>query len=134
MSSRVNWGNSEETILIMKFGQHWEINDFHQMRRELDTLQSGKNHPVDVIIDLQESVLYPLNLIRLSRENLNRIHPNTRYIVLVTNNTFLQQLYHTARTVIPKMQNVKLFSSMNEAYRMLANDPISIPQQVVSVK
>ncbi len=132
MSSSVSWGNTEETILIMKFGKHWEVNDFHLMRHELDALQSQKNHPVDVIIDLQESVLYPLNLLRLSRENLNRKHPNTRHIILVTTSTFLHQLYQTARTVIPQMQAVKLFNSMAEAYRMLDAEPITVPHQAAT--
>ncbi|MCA9885934.1 MAG: hypothetical protein KC615_21975 [Anaerolineae bacterium] len=118
MSINIDWGNVEETILVIKPTLRWTDEDYHrEIPLLLEAIQS-KPYPVDLIIDLRQVMHNPPNLINICRDARIRFKDLDNLIVVISNNRFWQTLNNTVIRQMPSITiNVFFTRSVDEAYR-----------------
>ncbi len=119
MTSYVDWGNVEETLLIMKFDSKWTYEDYRSLVEEALQQLDDKDHPVDLFIDLQFTYRFPKNLIHIMRGSSRFKHPNTRNVVVISSSTFVAKMYMVVKGIIPNFQPIRLAKNSDEAYAHL---------------
>jgi len=118
MGMSIDWGNYEETILVVKPALRWTHEDYRrEMTRAIDAMHN-KPYPVDMIIDLRQVMHNPPNLINICRDARLRLKEFDNLIVVISNNRFWQTLNNTVIRQMPNAEvNVFFTRSVDEAYR-----------------
>ncbi|QPC83203.1 hypothetical protein G4Y79_02165 [Phototrophicus methaneseepsis] len=120
MGLSVDWGNIEETFIVVKLDLRWSYDDYQQaIALVLQGIRS-KNHPVDVIIDVRKAMSNPPNLIGICRDAITKFsHFDTR-IVVISNSLFWQTLYSTVQRMMPNMVvDICFTASVDESYTLI---------------
>ena len=120
MGMSVDWGNYEETILVIKPTLRWTHEDYRrEITHILDALHN-KPYSVDMIIDLRQVMHNPPNLINICRDARLRFKEFDNLIVVISNNRFWQTLNNTVIRQMPNAEvNVFFTRSVDEAYRAI---------------
>lgn len=120
MGMSVDWGNYEETILVIKPALRWTHEDYRrEITHILDALHN-KPYSVDLIIDLRQVMHNPPNLINICRDARLRLKEFDNLIVVISNNRFWQTLNNTVIRQMPNAEvNVFFTRSVDEAYRAI---------------
>ncbi|MCB9458161.1 MAG: hypothetical protein H6670_00825 [Anaerolineaceae bacterium] len=122
MGLSIDWGNVEETILIIKPALRWTDEDYHREIPLMVQKMQSKPYPVDVIIDLRQVMHNPPNLINICRDARLRFKDFDNLVVVISNNHFWQTLNNTVVRQMPGIKvNVFFTRSVDEAYREVEN-------------
>ena len=94
MNIKVQWDNSEKTILLHTYSPDWEWQDVHAAQAESRKLLDGVFHKVHLISDMQKSPRIPGNYLEHMQLLVQNIHPNTGLSVTVTSNALVKDLFY----------------------------------------
>jgi hypothetical protein len=92
MTIRVQWDNTEKTIVRWDFDGSWEWNEYFVAQYESNCLLDSVDYLVDIIGNVQKSHLLPANALSVYRNSLKNVSPNIGIIVLVGSSSFIRQM------------------------------------------
>lgn len=119
MTIDVRWANDAQTIIEVVFQADWEPNEFYQLDPNTRAMLDTVSHPVVFVVDATEMRHIPRGLdYRLTSRVLATSHPNTRLIILVGLNRYVETMMNIILRIVPVTTNLKLMSTMEEAYRL----------------
>ncbi|MBZ0301047.1 MAG: hypothetical protein K8J31_14965 [Anaerolineae bacterium] len=92
MPITVAWDDEARTTIAFTYEGHWGWEEFYESVEQSNTLMGSVSHPVDVIINLQNSFLMPQNMLSHLARMPKIAHPNTSSIVVVGANSLVHAL------------------------------------------
>jgi hypothetical protein len=120
MPITVEWGNAEQTIIVIRYEGRWDVKDVHAGLDKVFDMLGTVDHTVDSIVDMSQSKSSPTNLLAAAGR-VERKAPNTGRTVIVNVNTYLKAIADIARYVAPKTVGRTYFvKSLEEAYQVLS--------------
>jgi hypothetical protein len=124
MPITVEWGNAEQSIVVIRYEGRWDGKDVHTALDQVFDMLSTVDHTVDFIVDMSQSKSTPTNLLAAAGR-VERRAPNTGRTVIVAVNTYLKAIADIARYVAPKTVGRTYFvKTLEEAYEVLSvNQP-----------
>lgn len=124
MPITVEWGNAEQSIIVIRYEGRWDVKDMHAGLDKVFDMLSTVHHTVDSIVDMTQSKSSPTNLLAAAGR-VERKAPNTGRTVIVAVNTYLKAIADIARYVAPKTVGRTYFvKTLEEAYQVLSvNEP-----------
>lgn len=116
----LTWAESDNKLLIWKFGQRWSRIDFLNACQKSRQMVESADHRVNILIDLSESRFYPTNLIYLTRTGMRMRSENTGQVMIVSESLLWLRLYQHFMQVYPMNSlPVEFMSSYHEAIQAL---------------
>jgi len=123
MGVKVQWDNTEKTIVRYIYEGRWTWDEFYAVQDELARMLETVNYKVDIIADMRASAGSPSGSLAHARRVLTSRHPQTGITVLMGANRFVKLLVDVVRQAYPALfeqYNVRLASSIEEAYALIA--------------
>ncbi len=123
MPIRIDWGDYDQTFLIMSFNGRWTADEYYRAINDLYKHASVQDHALELMVDLRYSVQPPQNLVTLIRSTLNQERSMTiDQVVIITQSGFWQQIFSVVRKVHGREldTDVHFVESVDQAYSMLS--------------
>jgi len=119
----INWANEERTIIHHIYEGDWTLAELHTSRAEVADYLDTVTHPVDMIIDLRQSMKIPQSFMSEMQRMDQNAHPNSRHAVIVGGNKLIQMLVNVLQRVYKRSDTtqVSFVSTIEEAYTILGN-------------
>ena len=92
MAITVEWDNPEKTIVCYHFEERWTWEEFFEARKQAQTIISGVDHKVGVIMNTPPKIVLPSNVLTHSLTSLRHMSPNTVIVVFIAGKSFLNMM------------------------------------------
>ena len=125
MGILVDWGNEDETILMWRFPMRWTGDDFYQALQTTQALVVHKTCAVDVLVDMQQALQSPTNLLSLFKNGLSKPIPNLRHIIIISQSRYFVSLYAVLQKLRRDFPKLHFVEDANEGYERLDNLTLS---------
>ena len=127
MAIVADWGNYEETLMILKFEGRWTAKEFLEATEKTNQAIRAKPHTVNIICDLRRTGLHaPPNLLSLAKGTLRDAAPNYGNIVVLSQSRFWRMLVEVLQgTGVADMSHFHFTADVTEAYQMAENGTAS---------
>jgi hypothetical protein len=93
----VDWGNQEETFLVVTIDGKWTVRDLADFMSEIIQLARSKPHDVQVIVDLQRSGRTPKGIIAASQSILSDMPDNLTKIILLSRRSVWRSVWYAVK-------------------------------------
>ena len=125
MPITVDWFNDEQTVLCFTYIGAWGWEEFYGSIQQSHKLMAHVNHTVHILIDVQDSQLFPTNMLSHLHQLRSIAHPNTGDVVVVGANSFLRTLSELyVRGFGHVGRRFKLVKTLKEAEQFLNVDQV----------
>jgi hypothetical protein len=123
-----DWGNVEETLLVLKFGNEWTAKEFVQAARQTDTLLRQKSYRVNIICDLRRTGFNaPPNLLTLAKGALRDGASNVGNIVMLSQSRFWRMMIEVLQgTGVARDVCFFFTADVDEAYQLAENGDVAL--------
>jgi len=116
----VDWGNYEESLLVMIFVSKWSLDDYHDAIKQAYQLGQSKPYPIAFMVDMRRSSGAPHGFLYTSYQYARMQPNNTRCMVIISKSTIWQKLWQTALLIYGPIanSNVIFVDSVDKAYEI----------------
>ena len=80
----VDWGNYEETLIVLRIIDTGEYRDFRVASVQIHQLLSSASINIDLMIDMRFSNTVSARMVRLLNREIEHRQPNLRHIIVIT--------------------------------------------------
>lgn len=118
----IDWGNREETILVMTFQEGWGAADWMNAIDQLDIVYSNAKQTIHLILDMQHSAESPSNLIHLTQLGLQKDKTGKNKVGIVTiisKTGFWKRIFDVVSRLVKVRYDVHFVSDTHEAYKII---------------
>ena len=119
MSIIVDWGDLDETILMWRFPRQWDGDDILVALDESRRLAESQQHPIDVLVDMQQIRKSPSNLMTIFKFALSQPIVNIRHIIVISYSSYFRSIFNVMQKMYPKLPKVRFADDANHAYEMI---------------
>lgn len=120
-----NWYDSDCTILLWKFEDNWEWDEYYAAIDRSNAMVRQQTHPVTVIIDMHEVQSFPRGIMTHATSGLMVRPANVNLAIIVVKNPALRTLYHNfvrlADRLFPGGMTIALADDMESALHIIEN-------------
>lgn len=95
MSISVQWLNTEQTVLYLRFRNHWTLDDYYTALERANRWIEQVGHAVQVIADLHDVYTFPQGIITHASNGLLSRPRNVHSVAVVITAPIIVQMYHT---------------------------------------
>jgi hypothetical protein len=123
MSIEFRWQDEQRTAVYFEFETPWTWDEFyHSLTNAKAMMNETDAEHVDIIVQLKDDHLPKGNNSMHAMNTVRHPHPKLRYILLVTQNSFIRMLMNISAKVNPKMkERYIVLPTLEEALRLSAN-------------
>lgn len=115
----IDWGNVEETLLIITFNTGWNFKDYTDGLHELKSIALSKNHKVNLFFDFQMTKSVPRDLPSMMKHGQNFLIDNSGIIVLISPSSVWTKLYRSFQYLLPSGIKIQFAPNTDVAYQLL---------------
>lgn len=128
MAVLVDWGDSDEIILLWRAEETWTWKDAQYALKQSSHLIEGTTQTVILLLDLRRTTINPNNLLKLMPEVCKRKPKEIARTVVIDDRGIVYSLFQMLRQQYPTaMENCVLVDNVDDAYRMVyAVDALAI--------
>lgn len=122
MPIHLNWGDVDETFLILNFDGQWSGEDLYTNIKDFFERVATKDHPIELMVDMRQSLAPPQHLVTMLRSIINRPHDgNVKRVVVIVNSNFWQRIFSVIAKSVQRniSKKVTFVETVDEAYSML---------------
>ena len=121
MQHRVEWANSEKTVIIQIFNGKWSAHDQEIITEQTFNLTVSVPHTVHLIIDARKVEGFPKVIISDIGPLLEKwVPPNQGLVISVGANQFMRSLANLSRLIAPRAtQNMHFVRTLAQAWELL---------------
>ena len=118
MTITLDWGDFDETFLVWNFNGKWTADAFYQTIEHLKQLSLSKPYPVNVMVDMRQSLAAPNNLLTLLRVAVKSNVRNIGRVIVISKSGFWLQMYQmlVKTAQLAETTPVTFVGSVDEAY------------------
>ena len=122
MGIQLNWDDDIHSIIYWRFEERWTIEHLEAaVVRNLQMLDTASDR-VDLILDISQGGLVPLNLVRFIRYYRVTPHPLSHLKILVGADDYLQLLWRNIAPFAPRHLQIEFADSLDEARKIIEQD------------
>jgi hypothetical protein len=111
-----DWGDHEETLIVMKIRGDWDAAQLLSTQEEVRRLAETKPHPVDVIVDMRAASMKMNGLLSLARRAIQIIPENLGYVAVITSTLYWSQIYRVLPDELTELLHVGFVDDVDAAY------------------
>ncbi len=115
----IDWGNVEETLLIITFQTGWNFEDYSEGLKKLQEIVLSKPHDVHLFFDFQMLKSVPRDLPRIINHGHNFMIDNVGLIVIITSSSVWTKLYRSFQHLLPSDVQLEFADNTDVAYALL---------------
>ena len=115
----IDWGNVEETLLIITFQTGWNFEDYSEGLKKLQEIVLSKSHDVHLFFDFQMLKSVPRDLPRIINHGHNFMIDNVGLIVVITSSSVWTKLYRSFQHLLPSHVQLEFADNTDVAYALL---------------
>lgn len=115
----IDWGNVEETLLIITFQTGWNFEDYSEGLKKLQEIVLSKSHDVHLFFDFQMLKSVPRDLPRMINHGHNFMIDNVGLIVIITSSSVWTKLYRSFQHLFPSDVQLEFADNTDVAYALL---------------
>lgn len=121
MPIQLNWGDVDETFLILNFDGKWSGEDLYSSILDFFERISTKPHPIELMVDMRKSLAPPQHLVTILRSIIKRPHKGeVKRVVVIVNSNFWERIFSVIVQAAPHIgKKVAFVKTVDEAYLML---------------
>lgn len=122
MAIDIDWGNCDETILILTFEKDWNANDLIDAIDQANQIIHEANQTVNLIFDMQRGTETPDNLIYLAQMGLKKTERNREkvgIITIISQTSLWQRIFNIAIKLTPANYDVRFVRDTHQAYDLI---------------
>lgn len=113
----VDWGNYEETLIILRIDDELEQRDFRKALVKIHQMVSMMPHNIDLMIDLRFSDTISAMMLQLLTRELEHRKPNLCRIIVISTPVQTRMLA-LAQGFYPKIfRDIQIVESVDHAYQ-----------------
>lgn len=121
MPIEVDWGNQEETLIVMKINGKWTSEEFNRAMSQLSELSKSKSYQPTLMADLRYAMYTPVGFLSTLRAAMRSREEMIDCAIVVTTSGLWQKMIDiieqasTLRVTIP----LHFVETIDEAYALL---------------
>ena len=119
----VDWGNADESLLIMKFIEKWTLEEYQDTNYKAYDMINQQSHPVVVIVDMRQSDGTPRGFLHASHQFAKMRPAHMLTSVVLADSAVWKTLWQTAIHLYGAIENgnITFVDTVDKAYKV-AND------------
>lgn len=116
----VDWGNQDETFLVVTLSGKWDVRDLADFMGEVIRLARSKSHDVQVIVDLQRSGRAPQGIIAASQSILSDMPDNLTKMIILSKRSVWRSVWYAVKGMYRhKAVEFCFVKTVEEAYALI---------------
>lgn len=117
----VDWGDDEETFIVVKLNHAWTPEEFVEGIEKIVELAQQNDKTVNIIIDLQRASILKGNIIALWRWGQRTIRDHVDTVIIVTQSSFWQIISQMVGRIYPNdvLSDIHFVDHADHAYAIL---------------
>jgi len=120
MSVLVDWGDSDEIILLWRFDSKWTWRDARFALNQSRNLVEGTTQIVVLIVDMRRIEVNPNGLLKHLPELYNNLPQEVSRVVFIDEGSMFYSLFQMLKFQHPAMmQKCHLVDNVDDAYRLV---------------
>ncbi|GEM_PF-3093647 len=120
MSVLVDWGDSDEIILLWRFDKKWTWQDAQYALNQSRTLVEGTTQTVVLMIDMRPATMNPNGLLKHLPEIYNHLPDEVNRLIFIEESGLFYSLFQMLKFQYPTMmEKCHLVDNVDDAYRLV---------------
>lgn len=114
----VDWGDADNRLIVWRFGEHWNAEDYLQAVKTSNALATSQPHTVDILADVRMASI-PHNIFSIAVRGLRERPRNLGRVIIVTESAMWSMIYEVIGKVYGKQDGIEFVNTIDEAYTTL---------------
>lgn len=121
MTIHVDWGDHDETFIVMKLERYWQAADYYRAFDALRALSYTKQVPIPLLVDTRSSLTWPRATLSIFRHALTNRRAKTNAVVIIVNGDMLKRTIALLPTDLRQASEdwMHCVETVDEAYALL---------------
>jgi|GEM_PF-6887374 len=115
----VDWGNYEETIIILRVEGQWQLPSFNLATQQIGRMAVSKSGRVDLLIDIRLADPAPAQIARKINHDIEHRMPNIQQIIAIATPEQQNSLAIIANFYPRLKQEILFAASVELAYQLV---------------
>jgi len=86
---QIDWGDQDETIMVMKLPQHWDATDYYMACDRLRQMAQTHPGPLVLVVDTRASLAWPEGNLTLFRHALRNRNGQMSGVVIIVRSEYI---------------------------------------------
>jgi len=120
MAVLVDWGDSDEIILLWRFDDSWTWNDARYALNQSRTLVEGTTQTVVLMVDMRRATVNPTGLLKHLPQLYKQLPEEVARVIFIDESTMFYSLFQMLKFQHPTiMDKCLLADNVDDAYRLV---------------